>query len=461
VSPDERREVLEQLLERVRRNAAQRNLAPPAVDHPAVDAYAPSHPGTNGVEAALHADGVSVPPPMPPPQPVEDDRETTGYLASPEPPAASPSRPLVRFEFEDEQTATGDPDQIEALVLAEAAAAEAAARAIEEPLDGPSTTPPPMPAGPTAPGGSAEPLELEDLDSLGAPAPTSAEAVPPPWVPPLPPPPAIEEPQAPAYVTPPPAYVAEPPAYVAAPPAYVPEPPAYEPPAYEPPAYEPPAYEPPAYVAAPPSSQVTEIADDDDSVIELDEADLASVPPEPMAAEPMAAAYEAGLDAAQAYDDAGPETDHAGFVDRQSIEQIEAAVLPADEPVAAVAEPAPESQRKVRELDRPIDDALEGVEAEEEPPPESGEVESQRYPSAAAPIVDEVSAERHVEEAELDEAPTPPPRSRALSADAGPSVSVIERPQAPEVAVAAYEGARPRGDDSFGALLDRALALGE
>ncbi len=452
MSPDDRREVLEQLLERVRRNAAARSFAPAAAETSG-DLQPAVHTGDNGVDGALHGDETALPAASPP-EHAEQDDASEPYLASPAPPPAGPSRPLVRFEFEDEQTATGDPYQIEALVLAEAAAAEAAARGLDDPLPGPSTIPPAMPPGPTAPGYGSGPLELDDLDSLGAPPLTSGEAMPPAWVPPLPPPPAIDEP--PAYVAEPPAYVAEPPAYVA---------------------------EPPAYVAEPPPS-VTEIADDDESVIELDEADLASVPPEPMAppeplADPMTAAYEAGLGGAQAYDDQGPETDHAGFVDRQSIEDIEAAVLPTEEPASPaevahadpapapprIEEPAPESQRKVRELDRPIDDALDGVDAEEEPPPESGEVESQRYPAQAAPIVDEVSADRRVDEpvhdeAALDEAPTPPPRSR-LAADAGPSVTVIERPPPPDVAVAAYAGARPRADDSFGTLLDRALSLGE
>lgn len=433
MSPEERREVLEQLLERVRRNAAERGRAVPLEEN---------HAQGNNNHAVDYA----------------SDSQTLDLVPPRVAPTPTPSRPLVRFEFEDEQTSTGDPDQIEALVLAEAAAAEAAARGdSEEPLSGPSTIPPALPpiSGSDGPGR----LELEDLDSLGPP---------PGYQPPqtsVPPPP-------PSYLTPPPL----PPAYVGSPPSYDP-PPAYEPapppPAYvAPPPYEPPppAYEPPPYVAEPPryltepppaAEAEGEILIDDEAVIELDEADLRSVPPEPG---PMEAAFDAASSPPEEdYGEHGPQTDHAGFVDRSSLADIEAAVLPAaadaEPPPEPEPEPIPESQRQKRELDRPIDDVLEGV---EEPPPESGEVESQRYPANATPIVDEVSAER-IAEADLDEAPTPPPLSRAAAPEpidlASPAR--VERPIPAAADVATFGGARPREVSSFGDLLDLALTLGD
>ena len=457
MSPDERREVLEQLLERVRRNAAARPL--------------------------------SAPPPPPVEAPISDP--PTAVLAFDEPeivpaaPVAAP--PLVRFDFEEEQTSTGDAEQIEALVLAEVAAAEAAARGDEEPLSGPSTIPP------AGLGDAGAPLELEDLDSLGAPAQSPSQAPRPITLPPLAPPPNVEHAHG-APVTP------EEPPYVATPAVYEP-PPAYEPP---PPAFassthaeatsfeaEPPALvtAPPRYLTEPPPPPAVapdDVEVDDEAVIELDEADLTSVPPEP-----MQAAFDAAVGAA---DDADPSSqpDHAGFVDRSSLAEIEerasvappssvepeaapapTAEMPAPaEPGAASAEPSrpappapapaelvPESQRQKRELDRPIDDVLEGV---DEPPPESGEIESQRYPASATPLVDEVSVER-VAEPDIDEAPTPAPMSRGAPAEllTFGAPSVVERPPAPAVDVATFRGTVQREGTTFGELLDRALSLGE
>ncbi|MBL9025705.1 MAG: hypothetical protein JNL21_26155 [Myxococcales bacterium] len=436
MSPDERREVLEQLLERVRRNAANRpqSAAPPPLDEETVMA-------SNGAAMAPAFDEAVAP------HVVEEVAPPIVDEVAPPTPAAP--RPLVRFEFEEEQTSTGDADQIEALVLAEVAAAEAAARGEEEePLDGPSTIPP---AGP-AEGGR---LELDDLDSLGAPAPSPSEAPRPITLPPLPPPPIYPPP---AYEPPPPAFVAaqpyaEPTSFEAEPPAFVTAPPRY-------------LSEPPPPTGQEPDGELL----DDDAVIELDEADLSSLPPEP-----MQAAFDAAIGADE--DDRGPRTDHAGFVDRSSLAEIEerASVAPEavapqpSEPASAPVEippPAPvatdvlpESQRQKREVDRPLDDVLEGV---DEPPPESGEVESQRYPASAAPIVDEVSVER-IAEPDVDEAPTPPPLSRGAPADllSFGAPQIVERPPPPAVDVAAFSGAGPREITTFGELLDRALSLGE
>jgi hypothetical protein len=97
-------------------------------------------------------------------------------------------------------------------------------------------------------------------------------------------------------------------------------------------------------------------------------------------------------------------------------------------------EEVPASQRQMRTEDRPLDDALEGV---SEPPPESGEVESQRYTKVA----DEIEQTTEV---------------RALA-----SVDVVDRPPVDEgIAVASFSGTlassrRP----SFGEILDSALDL--
>ncbi|NUO54305.1 MAG: hypothetical protein HOV80_36130 [Polyangiaceae bacterium] len=459
MSPEERREVLEQLLARVRQTVAERGLSTP-IDLPPRSMRPPpaevahlehAHAGDGDGGAAYTSGGfhemetayAEVAPVV-----LESAMRSAPPPAMPPPPPPPVSRPLVRFEFEDEITATGDPGEIEAMVLAEAVAADAEGRVSEPPLSGPSTVPPAMQAHryEERQDRRSVPLELEDLDSLGAPPPvTPSDAPPAPVV--VPPLPKFEPPPM-ANLEPLPSYELEP------------------------------SYEP-----ASPTSVDAE--DDDEEVIQLDAEDLASVPPEPAHAE---------------QEEAGPETEHAGFVDRISIDDIEAAALPEPEPelppyvpppayvepppyveppayvpppppppdlppVAVEAEAIPESQRQPRALDRPIDDVIEGIDHDEEPPPESGEVESQRYPAAGAPIVDEVSSD--VVSAEAmdvgDDAPTPKPVFQEQTAETRSigAVDVIDRPPTPDVQVTQFSGSRPRFSNAFGDLLDQALSLGE
>ncbi len=517
MTPEERREVLEQLLARVQQTVAERGLTTAAVDFSRRPARAPE-PAPIGIEppppasyrnmfAGSHPDGRPIDAgEMDAEQPIdlvavrpqiegsELERAyaqavdvTSEPVAVDLPPAPPPpvSRPLVRFEFEDEITATGDPDEIEAMALAEAAAAEAEARADQEPpLSGPSTVPPPQRRDSVV----RPPLELDDLDSLGAPppatysdAPPAAAAVPPAprapmfepdhhtngrsplappvaYEPPPPPPPAYVEPPPPvpsylqpsplpppqAQVEPPPPVYVEPPlppvpSYLQ--PSPLPPPPSYREP-LPPPAYfdaPPPPPPTPYFEPAPPGTPqelVPEPIQNDEDVIELEDSEVSSVPPPP--------AY---------YEEPIPETEHAGFVDRSSIDHIEASALPGFD-----GEAVPESQRQPRELDRPIDDRIDGIEHDDEPPPESGEVESQRYP--AAHIADEISHER----AEIiDEAPTPRPIQPDVTAQTSSvgAVDVIERSPPMDVPVATFQGTRPKAETAFGELLDQALALGD
>ncbi len=553
MTPDERREVLEALLLRVQRNVAERGLDMHADQRPA-----PLRLGTPELDVVTQPHAYAEPDGPSSGEPLHAPLLATTPMTEPGVPPPRASRPLIRFEFEDEVTATGDPAEIEALALAELAAAGAGP---DEPaLAGPSTIPPPMEAADSAPvpfeapttaEGRSGGLEL-DLDSLGGPA-SPGPTAPPAYVPigappvsgipsyatPAPAPPAYvasePAPAPPAYVAPgyaAPGYVAPepapaPPAYVApapAAPAYVapePAPPAYVAPGYTAPGYEdrgyaapeyaapepppaPDAYAAPAYVASSPPyavAQPTAPGDDghfdEDAIIELDEADIASMPPEPLHAD----------DRAHPGDEEAPATDLHGYVDRTSLADIETdassrephepaapsspssypgrpTLFEAGHPGATEAgEEIPESQRQPRVADRPIDDALPGVDADEELPPESGEVESQRYPAAAAApmIADEPSgvSERSSSypEDDADDAPTPPPRAAAepVRADDGAPDPRDGAAQAPGLELQRYErpvpqngapvarisGARPQVAATFGELLDSALTLGE
>lgn len=174
-------------------------------------------------------------------------------------------------------------------------------------------------------------------------------------------------------------------------------------------------------------------------------------------------------------------------------------VVEVDDVAAVVAasselhvEPAPESQRQKVYEERPVDDVLEGI---SEPPPESGEVESQRSISrsresmesrpeddivdadelGAVDVVDadelgvlEVTATRgldeHDEHALLEDdddgpvTPRPTPEVTAEVRSLG-DVDVVERPSPPKVEVAVFRGTSKRAALSFGELLDRALEL--
>ena len=76
-----------------------------------------------------------------------------------------------------------------------------------------------------------------------------------------------------------------------------------------------------------------------------------------------------------------------------------------------VEEEVPASQRQRRVEDRPLDDALEGI---SEPPPESGEVESQRYTKVSEEIdpIEQTTEVRAL--ASVDVADRPRSISRAL-----------------------------------------------
>lgn len=115
---------------------------------------------------------------------------------------------------------------------------------------------------------------------------------------------------------------------------------------------------------------------------------------------------------------------------------------------AAGLDEAPISSRQALDPARAIDDRLEGI---AEPPPESGEVESQRYPVGAA----STRAPREGDDGK--------PLEQA-SAAGGLGVElpvVVDRPTSEvEPLVAAFEGHRASVDLNFGELLDAALSLG-
>ncbi len=472
MSPEQRREVLEQLLARVRQTVAERGLSTP-IDLPPRSMRPPPNDVAIAADPEQADGGVAIPSggfhemetayAEVAPVVLESAMRSAPPPAMPPAPPPPVSRPLVRFEFEDEVTATGDPGEIEAMVLAEAVAADAVARASDPPLSGPSTVPPAMqaPRYEESHERRSAPLELDDLDSLGAPPPATYSDAPGPVV--VPPLPRFEAPQHVANLEPLPSYELEP------------------------------RYEPA-------SPTTVDVDDDDDDVIQLDAEDLSSVPPDSIRGEEAAHGEEAG-----------PETEHAGFVDRVSIDDIEAAALPEPEPppyaepqyapppafaepppyvpppayveppafvvppppepapVAADAEAIPESQRQPRALDRPIDDVIEGIDHDDEPPPESGEVESQRYPATAAPIVDEVSSDVisadviSAEGVDGDDAPTPKPVLAEQTAETRSigAVDVVDRPPPPDAQVTQFSGNRPRVSSAFGDLLDQALSLGE
>ncbi len=144
-----------------------------------------------------------------------------------------------------------------------------------------------------------------------------------------------------------------------------------------------------------------------------------------------------------------------------------AAVAP-HEPAAPLPpeEAAPvSSQRLVTDLDRIEDHSPLDV---EEPLPESGEVESQRYPAGRS---DEVARDVTLDPHAASPTPRPPPprqeaedvlADRTAEVRGLGSVLVVERPALePGIAVAVFRGSpAPARRDTFGELLDRALDLG-
>ncbi len=527
VTPDERISVLETLLAKVRRSAADRGLALPVELPPKgrrevasaqepitqdpstmLDAAEPA-PDPDDEPRALMASGpgssrdeAHSPPTQsngsPPArvkltafdEPATEERTAVSVVPShiAIAAAAAATGGLVRFEgaFQEEETSVGDPDEIEAMALADAHDAEQGRDALDgADADGPATLPPPPSrAAPSVPPPvlirserPSIPLGLEDLDAEYGPDPRSA----------APPPPVTAQSavSAPSATPPAPAPVRQPtpppPAFVA-PPALVPPPSRLQPPPHAAPAPLPP---PPAFVAAPASVSTPDtsppsldrevaaaevyldVADVD--VIELDEADvLQSVPPETVlgaSAESFVPEEETsgGADASM-FERPTRVSDPAGYfadeeiADPETLPPARRSAGPAVSPPEDV-EPAPASQRKPRELDRPLDDALDGVEEEA---PESGEVESKRIPTSRARSPEAVEAVSSAEESMLDEPATPRPavdvtaEVRALG-----SVDVVDRPAPPLVPVTVAVGSRPYTPRTFGQLLDEALGLGE
>jgi hypothetical protein len=323
--------------------------------------------------------------------------------ASPQAPPLQPppSRQPFDAAFEDEITATGDPAEIEAAVLASSGPQRAhiptppptPAPITYVPTGAPPAPPtrvvtpvPPAPPTRVMPQSTAPvpqrlsslpavPLTLDDLDLDGLGTPEAAISVPPPraasYLPPTrlsqPPAMAVRPPPPPApYIpTPPPPapYIPTPPPRRLTPPPRIPTPPPYVP---APPRLPTPTA--PAYGATPPPPMMS--ASD---AIELEDGDIVESSPSPAMA-------DSGM-----HDSVMP-----GFAMPDPM-----ATLPGSrEPFAAgafdprgsspdVDDEVPASQRQMRVEDRPIDDALEGI---SEPPPESGEVESQRYTKVAEEI---------------------------------------------------------------------------
>lgn len=343
--------------------------------------------------------------------------------ASPQAPPLQPKPTRLPFEqaFEDEITSTANPAEIEALAMANAASEIA----IPTPLPRDSSRPqarvltplPPVPVYVHAPPPPrpqrlsslpAVPLSLDDLDLDGLGTPEAAISVPPPIAPSY---------AAPSYA--PPARLTKPPTLVAPAPAALPNVPAPVPPTLPPAApYVPtpvpptPIYvstlPPPRVVAhpveAPPPALVESYSDPEE--VELDDGDLITSSPPP--------AYRAPDPNATLRGSAAPPADMAMAGD--------------------LDDEAPASQRQVRLEDRPVDDQLEGI---IEPPPESGEVESQRF----AMVADEIDQTAEV---------------HALSA-----VDVVERPRTNVgEPIATFTGSLPSGRRlTFGEILDSALDL--
>ncbi|HTJ85585.1 MAG TPA: hypothetical protein VL400_27900, partial [Polyangiaceae bacterium] len=290
----------------------------------------------------------------------------------------------------------------------------------------------------------------------------------------------------------PPAFVAppsrvEPPAYVA--PAFV-EPPRISAPVFadaspygeaaplEPPmttrseqATRTPSLPEPAFVAPasdvePSSTGYVDAAELD--VIELDEAELIqSAPPEPSMSDRAPTPAPEPSEPGNMFDRPTRLSDPTSlYADAEIVEDepYDPETLPPARDLAPLAsgEPtydlgrdeAPASERKPRDAARPIDDALPGI-ADDEEPPESGEVESQRYPtiareSARAPLSDSPDAPT----------PIPPPPDDTAEVRALGSVDVVDRPAIVSAQPVYVVAERQRVTRTFGDLLDDALSLG-
>jgi hypothetical protein len=539
VTPDERLSVLETLLAKVRRSAADRGLSLPTELPPkaqrgepptlardvgerlaAAAAEAAAGPDSDDEPSSLVADSGRQEPSAPVngtpapkikltafDEPPTEERTAVSVVPSHVAIAAAAAATggLVRFEggFHEEETSVGNPDEMEALALVDAHDAEQGREVADSSpdADGPATLPPPAPHGqlssrppvvvtrserPSA--RPSAPLDLEDLDAEYGPDPRSA--------PPPAPAPTLPTPIAPGRPAsaPPPAPVVAPPAYVAKPPTPVPPPAFVAPPGLVPPPsrLQPPPSAvlhtapnplppPPAFVAPPVTARAPEpvappppsidreiaasevyVDASDVDVIELDEADvLQSVPPETVIGSSREAEHDVFERPTRVSDPAGYFADE-DVLDPETLPPVRRSSAPAAHEREA-DEIAPASQRKPRELDRPIDDALDGV-AEEEAAPESGEVESKRMPTSRARSAEFADAARAEADA-LDDVepatPRPPPADVTAEVRALGEVDVIERPAPPLVPVTVAVGERPHTPRTFGQLLDAALSLGE
>lgn len=467
MTDDERLDVLEGLLARVRQTANERGLElpkdlPPGVfrrahpERPVLTAFIETGIGTHAPLALVSA---PMPSPLGPLQPMV--RESSHELDEP-----VPSAPLIEFApaFEDEETSDGNPDEIEAAVLAEIEAE--AVRAAEAARNAERTSSPLLSLEPEPVLELAEPEpepeQLFDAEVLES-EPPSAPSVPPPPPtpppptppPPLPPPPPTPAPQLP---TPPkpvaPSIALRSPSYRTAPPpplrnSYAPSRSA-APPSIPielddlddlvgsdivvPKAPPPPSLSPLERAFAARESEV------DPPVPQID-----SVPPPALDSVPPPALVQHANGGAVSAPDHDDHDDHDApvtlFVPPSSLmEEVDDQEEDEEqEDEEEDQQSAPESQRqKVAELDDGSADQL----GESEPPPESGEVESQRY-------------------AVMDEAPTPRPvvditaEVRSLG-----DVEIAERPPAARVEVASFRGGVAKRV-SFGDLLDRALDLAD
>ena len=514
---DERISVLEGLLEKVRQSARDRGLALPSDgSHGLLRVTASPRLELSDEETAApsekHAglvDSNGAPQSKPKLLSFEDAPSEARTAVSSVPAhvaiaaAAAARGGLVRFDgaFAEEPTSVGDPDQIEALALADAHAAEQGRDSVDEApdADGPITLPPaasvraPEPvlvrtsARPSAPLALAD-LEEEFGDSL-PPQPTDAPAAPGPAplypTSPIAPPAYVGPPMSDRSPPMPPAYVASPASTrpAVAPPAYVPpsttliEPPPFaEPSRRDPPSTTRSGTEPPAAIAPPPrvadalqeaepaSTGYVDVSELD--VIELDEAELIQSTPPETSLEPLRIPSPQQSEEGEVFDRPTRLSDATGiYGDAEADEDgepFDPVTLPPSRALAPLAEgqrptsedeDVPASERKPRDVARPLDDALPDVD-DEELAPESGEALSQRYPTngreaARAPLSDSPDAPT----------PIPPPDDTAEVRALG-SVDVVDRPMVPALDPILMTSARARPARTFGELLDDALSLG-